>query len=176
MEPLLLQVFQHQVLTQCEFILLAAEEVQAALQADDTTRVFYGLQNVLNAAANVSKALWGQRGKRAAQRQELRASLGIADDSPLRGVLMRNNFEHFDERVDVWWRTSKRHIYIDGNIGAKATMPASETVELFRHFDPATTILYFWNQEFHITAILAEVSTILRQRPPGAGPPPPGPS
>ena len=78
MEPLLLQVFQHQVLTQCEFMLLAAEDVQAALQAHDTTRVFYGLQNLLNAAANVSKALWGQRGKRAAQRQELRASLGIA--------------------------------------------------------------------------------------------------
>jgi hypothetical protein len=38
-------------------MILAAREVNAALQQRDMDRLFYAIQNLLNAAANVSKAL-----------------------------------------------------------------------------------------------------------------------
>jgi hypothetical protein len=161
MDPLLLRVYQQQVLYQCEFLLLAARDINAGLQARQVTRVFYGVQNFLNAAANIAKALWGQGGRWAAERQDLRASLGIAEDSPLRSVTMRNNFEHFDDRLETWWRDSKHHNYVDLNIGSTSRVTVTDPVDRFRLFDPVTTDLYFWSQAFNLQALTNEVQRIL---------------
>ena len=66
---------------------------------------------MLNAGANISKAFWGSGGKLAVERKPLRDSIGIDDKSPLRAVTMRNNFEHFDERIDRWWTSPKGTIW-----------------------------------------------------------------
>lgn len=161
MDTMLLRCFQRQVLHQCDFMLLAAADMNAALQGHDMTRVFYGVQNFLNAAANIAKALWGQAGRLAAQRADLRASLGVTDDSPLRVVTMRNNFEHIDERLETWWRDSERHIMIDWCVGPKAAVGGLEPIDWFRGFDPVTTDLYFWSQEFNLQALLTEVQRML---------------
>ena len=102
MNTMLLRTFQRQVALQCRYIMLAAHDVNKGLQARDTSYTYYWIQNLLNAAANVSKALWGQKGKYAEIRKPLRDSIGVSDESPLRNVNMRNNFEHFAERLDRW--------------------------------------------------------------------------
>ncbi len=158
---MLLRTFQQQVLTQCEFLLLAADDVNVSLNNHNTTRVFYALQNLLNAAANISKALWGQGGSLTAQRQALRDSIGISDASPLRNVTMRNNFEHFDERLEKWWRESQRHNYADFNIMPKSMVVGIDPIDWFRNFDPQTTDLYFWSQEFNIQELVTEVHKIV---------------
>ncbi len=160
MDLMLLRTFQKQVLCQCEFLLLAANEVNTGLQEHNTIRVFSGLQNLLNAAANISKALWGQAGKLEAQRKPLRDSINILDDSPLRVVTMRNNFEHFDERLEKWWFDSQKHNYVDFNIGNKDVFGNHDPIDYFRNFDPVTTELYFWSQEFNIQEITNEVQMI----------------
>src|SRR5450631_2177877 len=99
MERMHLRTFQSQVALQCSFLLLAAEDLNRGLKQRNISYVFYALQNLLNAGANISKALWGQGGKLAIERKPLRDSIGVDDTSPLREVTMRNNFEHFDERI-----------------------------------------------------------------------------
>jgi hypothetical protein len=164
MDLRLMRVFQSHVLSQCEFMLLAANEVNAGLQSHDNTRVFGGLQSLLNAAANISKALWGvQGGKFAAQRQPLRDSISVTDASPLRTVTMRNNFEHFDERLDKWWKKSKGYNFIDSAIGPKSALifPNSDPLDWFRWFDPQTAELYFWGEVFNVQELINEVRRIL---------------
>ena len=51
----------------------------AALQQRDMDRLFYAIQNLLNAAANVSKALWGSGGKLAVGRQPLREGSSVIE-------------------------------------------------------------------------------------------------
>jgi hypothetical protein len=162
MELMLLRIFQGQVALQCEFLLTAAKDAKQALRQRNVERVFYALQNLLNAGANISKSLWGQGGKFSEQRKPLRDSVGVSDDSPLREVTMRNNFEHFDERLDRWWRESKAHNYADMNMGPKdSTTAGIDTMDMFRLFDPNTTDLTFWGQEFNIQKIVDEVQKIL---------------
>lgn len=169
MEPMLLRSFQDQVLLQCEFILLAAadlnESSKAMQQSRDTVRaihkVFYAIQNLLAASANVSKALWGQRGSRAAERQPLRDSIGISDASPLREVVMRNNFEHFDDRLDKWWSESSRHGMVDLNIGPLGSIGGVDDIDLFRFFDPRTTDIVFGGDRFNLQELIDEVSRII---------------
>jgi hypothetical protein len=102
MDPRLLKVFQEQVKLQCIFLLRAARELNQTLKVRDTEGIFFSIQNLLTAGANVSKALWGPGGRLHAERKPLRDSIGIADTSALRDVNMRNNFEHFDDRLDRW--------------------------------------------------------------------------
>ncbi len=142
-------------------MLRAAEDVNNGVRTTDTDLTFYGLQNLLNAAANISKALWGQTGRLSAERQPLRDSIGVEDDSPLRQVAMRNNFEHFDERLDRWWKGSANHNMMDRNFFSHAAISGANNLDMFRNFDPKTSDLIFWGQEFNIQALLNEVDRML---------------
>jgi len=154
MDSMLLRVFQHQILLQCDFLLRATNDINSALNNGDIDGAFYGIQNLLTAAANISKALWGQGGKLSAERRELRDSLGIDDGSPLREVTMRNHFEHFDERLDRWWKESKAHNHNDRNLFPRAAITNFEDLDNFRNFDPGTTDLTFWGQDFNLQQLI----------------------
>jgi hypothetical protein len=161
MDLMLLRVFQQQVLLQCKFMLMAASEVNVGLKEANTDGVFCGVQNLLNAAANISKALWGSGGRQSEARRELRESIGVPDDSPLRDVVMRNNFEHYDERLDKWWAESKSHNHCDRNIMPKNAISGIDEIDMFRLFDPQTTNLTFWSQDFNLQQLISEVQRIL---------------
>lgn len=171
MDLMLLRTFQKQVALQCTFMLVAAKDVNDALEKQNVEGIFYALQNLLNASANISKALWGQGGKRAAARKPLRDRIGIGDDSPLREVTMRNNFEHFDERLERWWKESKQHNHADLNIGPQNMIAGVQDIDRFRAFDPKTTDMTFWGQEFNIQNLIDEVRQILPKLQAEAGKP-----
>lgn len=125
MDTHLIGIFCLQIETQCEFILIAAGDLNAAHKNDDGQRTFYSIQALLTASANVSKALWGQEPKQRNERKPLRDSLGIDDTSPFMARGMRNKFDHFDERLDEWWAKSEHHQFIDMNI---SNLPARQDV------------------------------------------------
>ncbi|MDQ0320037.1 hypothetical protein QO002_002175 [Pararhizobium capsulatum DSM 1112] len=161
MELFHMRVMQRQVLDQCKYLIKAAERINTGLAANDLDEVFFSIQNLLNAGANISKMLWGQLGKRAKEREALRASVNVADDSALREVTMRNNFEHMDERIDRWWVNSKQHVHVDRVVAPKGAVAIPDPTDLFREFDPTTTNVGFWGQEFNIQALVDAVQAIL---------------
>ena len=160
MDVMLLRSFQRQVELQCAFIIKADEELKSAIEQRNVHNIFYSIQNLLNAGANISKALWGQKGRNHEQRKLLRESIGILDSSSLKEVSMRNNFEHIDERLDRWWSESKDHNYTDMNIGPKDMISGVDQFDMFRHYDPKTTDLTFWGESFNINSIVSEVKLI----------------
>lgn len=125
--------------------------------------LWIGIQNLLNAAANESKACWGQGGKLSKERKPLRDSLGVKASSPIRKTGLRNNFEHFDERLDDWWMKSKHHNFADMNVG---TIGGLDPIDSFRELDPRTMEVIFWGKRYNLRAIVAEAERIL----PLAGP------
>jgi len=161
METMLLRIFQGQVLLQCRFVLLASHEVNSALLTGDTTRCFYALQNLLNAAASISKTLWGQRGEREEERKPIRESIGISNDSPLKPIGIRNDFEHFDERLEKWWKKSKHHNYFDLNLSSRTGIVGVSEVDWFRNFDPQTGEVMFWGTDFNLNLLVKEIMVIL---------------
>jgi hypothetical protein len=58
----------------------------------------------LNHAALCSRVLWPAKKDKRDQNiaAEIRACLGIADDSPINSRDVRNSFEHIDERLERW--------------------------------------------------------------------------
>ena len=161
MELELLRTFQRQVELQCEFMVLAAKDIDDAISREQTVRAFYAFQNCLNAAANISKALWGPKGSHAAERKALRDSIGVSDASPFSDVNMRDNFAHMDERLDRWWGESTRHNHVDRNIGPQDFMKAFDDIDIFWAFDPSTGEIVLWGESFNLNALMAEVERVL---------------
>jgi len=155
-----LRMFQRQVLLQCKFVQMAAAQLNDSLRERNSEATFYALQNLLNAAANISKVLWGQSGRLTSERKAVRDSIGIQDDSPFQTVTMRNNYEHFDDRIDTWWQQSKRHNAADCNIMPRAEIRGIDDIDRFRAFDPVTNDLSFWGQDFNVQELIDEVQRI----------------
>jgi hypothetical protein len=135
-----------------------------ATVAEPGLRAWAPTQAILSAVANIAKALWGQGGKLELQRVPLRQSLNVSTPSPLQDTLMRNNFDHFDDRLDTWWIESETHMYLDRVFRDTADFAsaygAPATKDFLRSYDPATGDLVFWGDKYHLPTIMAEIDRI----------------
>lgn len=161
MDTFRLRVFQRQLTDQCHFLIAGAQAVNAGLKSGNHMQIWLGIQNILTAGANVSKMLWGSKGKQAEARRCLRESISVLDDSPLRDVTMRNHFEHMDERLDRWWDQSKHHNHVDQVVGGREAIDGVAPIDTFRWFDPTNGDLIFWGESFNLQVLVNEVERIL---------------
>ena len=81
-----------------------------------------------------------------------KAYQAIPDINPS-DVNVRNDFEHFDERIDSWVINSKNHNYADKNIMPAGAISGLDPKDNFRQYDPGTKILYFAGREYHLGRI-----------------------
>ena len=156
-----LKVFIDQVHLQCEYALRAYEVWRHSVSHQSELRDnFYHVEALLNACAKVSKLLWGVESNTAArmERATLRACLGIGDQAVISRRTVRDDLEHFDERLDSWWE-SKYRTFVDFQIGTLNLFAGTERdVLTFRAYDPATECILFWGEEICLPRLMAEVS------------------
>jgi len=122
------------------------------------TRTWLALQGIVVSAANISKLLWGNGGKHEQERGPLRASLNVDNDSVVRDPNLRNDFEHFDDRLQ-----GLSSNYFGRNIGPLKMVEGSGDVSAshFGHYDPQAGVVSFWTHSVSIPAIVAEAARIL---------------
>ena len=172
MEAKLLNVFQRQVWTQCEFFVFSNDDFNKAYEDADSLRAWHAIQGMVVCVGNLSKLFWGQDGSRSQARNPLRISLQVSSDkSPIRNIQIRNSFEHFDERIERWWKNSLDHEYHDQNFGiltkgSDEFFPVGpgdnqENMDVFRHYNPETGELIFWEAQINLKEINAEIRRIL---------------
>ena len=158
---MLLRVFQQQIEFQLKALLSAHSRLMAALEHDEMDEIWFAVDALLSAAANVSKALWGQGAATHAARRPLRDSLNVGDKSSLSNRCMRNHFEHYDDRLDEWWTKYPEHNMLDRNVMPIGAVSGINTLGMFRQLDPTTMEVIFWGDKFSIPDIVAEASRIL---------------
>jgi hypothetical protein len=161
MDTLLLRVHQRQIVHQCRSALLAADMAHGAVAGGNQDAFWSSIQNFLTATANIAKALWGAGGSRAAAREPLRLSLGVADDSALASTRLRNHFEHYDERLDQWFERSAGRNYVDFVIGPENVIAGADATDIFRWFDPDVGDVIFWGERYSIAALVRAVRQLL---------------
>jgi hypothetical protein len=131
-------------------------------ESERAFRIWWPIQSFLTATANISKVLWGGDPAVASARTPLRLALRVSDASPLHTRTMRNNFDHFDARVDTWWGKSSSHNFVDMNFGDMATMiQGVPQDEMFRNMDLQTGDVVFWGQRYNLPSISAEIQRIM---------------
>jgi hypothetical protein len=125
-------------------------------------RIWAGAQAFLIAAANVSKLLWGVERDGPKGRPELRASLGVPEDSPLSPPrYMRDHFEHFDKRLQDWGEEAQSN-YVDLNIGPPEQFGAGDPAGVLRNYDPATETITFRDESYELRPIREELARLVQ--------------
>lgn len=130
---------------------------------DSIAQHWFILQGILIAAANLQKLFWGSGGRKKGQRQGLRELLEVSDESCLHDPDLRNDFEHFDERIEHRIAEQGQTGYIARNIGPAGEdfLCGEEPHTRFGHYDPATGDLSFWAHSVNVFEIVKEASRVL---------------
>lgn len=129
-------------------------------------RLWYSLQNFLVASALVSRMMWpcqpGRGKKRLVEEraEELRTSLGMTDDSPLKARVLRDHLEHFDERLEEWFTTTNTRTFADALVGTVHKLEEINDRDRLRYFDPDRMVVEFRGDRFELIPLLAAVRTI----------------
>ncbi len=89
--------------------------------------------------------------------KELRKSLGIEDNSPIQPRNFRNHFEHFDERLEEWAKSSERHNFVDSNIVPSNMIAGIDPKDYLRNFDPTTWALTFRGDKYELKPIIKAI-------------------
>jgi hypothetical protein len=121
LDPLLQYRFEAEVLHQWDFVTGALDLMNAALRNQASMEAFwFGLDAALGALANISKIFFPARDRSQAKRRgrQMREAFGVQDDSLMKGRALRDAFEHFDERIDRWFRDTQRRNFADRIIAA----------------------------------------------------------
>jgi hypothetical protein len=161
MEKMILRIFQKEIEKQCKFAIIAIKQIKAGLTNNNLDLVWYAIQSFLVSVANISKILWSnskpqkKEGElRDKRREELRKSLGIEDDSPIKPKIFRNCFEHFDERLEKWAASSKRRNFVDSNIAPSNMIMGIDPEDFLRNFDPTSWILTFRGDKYELKPVI----------------------
>ena len=154
MKKMFLRIFQREVERQCQFALIAVNDLKQALRLGDMDRIWSSTQSFLVAVGNVSKLLWPSKSIFPNRREELRKSLSVNDDSPLEPRTFRNHFEHFDERLEQWIKMSEGHSYADSNVGPHDMISGLKPTDYLRHFDPTTFTITFRGDVYQLQPII----------------------
>ena len=154
MEKMVLRIFQREIERQCKFAIMAIDEIKFGLSNHNTDMVWYAMQNFLVAVGNISKIFWSSKQKYQKRGEELRKSLGIDDNSPMQPRKFRNHFEHFDERLENWATSSKRHNFVDSNIGPSNMIVGLDSEDFLRNFDNTSWTLTFRGDKYELKPII----------------------
>ena len=154
MDKQVLRIFQREVEWQCQFALIAVEDLDSANEAGDMRRLWYSVQSFLVAVANVSKLLWNPKVHMSRRALALRRSLGVHNNSPLQPKLFRNHFDRFDERLEEWAMASKRHNLVDSNVVSPGMISGIDPQDCLRNFDPSRYAVTFQGEEHELQPVI----------------------
>src|SRR3712207_2424358 len=107
MEKILIRQFQVEVERQCQFAMIALQDMEEASANSDGKLFWYAVQNLLVAVGRISRLLWPPDPLFPKRGEELRESLGVGEESPLKALTFVEHFEHFDKRLRSEEHTSE---------------------------------------------------------------------
>jgi hypothetical protein len=145
-----------------EFAAFAYDELVASLFHPD--EVMRRAQAFLSHAARASRLLWPQPGhgpsarKRLERGRMLRDLLGIPDTHPLAIRRLRNDWEHFDERLDERIDSFDLNEMIWQVVGGP--LADDEIMRVVRHYDNESKVLTIFGTSEDLKALRAAVDDV----------------
>jgi hypothetical protein len=175
MDERYLWIFQDEVAHQCRLALIAAADIDSALEVvlqprigpqrnAAMDRLWFSIHAFLTATANISKLLWPSPRRKnpplPARAAEVRTSLSVSDDSPLLSRELRDDFEHFDERLEYWVVTWGDSV-VDRSIGGSKSDFKSPSC--LRCFDYKSWTLTFCGKEYPLRPRINAIRELLEK-------------
>ncbi|MDD4013970.1 MAG: hypothetical protein PHW14_07245 [Candidatus Omnitrophica bacterium] len=159
MKALAETVFIGEIVLQSKIAELAAKRLSAIKDNFDQIEVWSSIQSILVAAGNVSKILWPQK-EHEARGERLRELLKVDDNNILSDRKFRNHFEHYDERIEDWFKKQSSAVYSDLAVDPFKSIWGNVPTNQHRAYDPLAQTLTFRGESFDLAAVLKELKEI----------------
>lgn len=153
-----LTLYLWEIAEQCRYATIAWKDIET----NDPDTLWYSIQGLLVAVANVSKLLWPDKRGNAQRGKELRKRLSIGENHPFKSRDMGNAFEHSDQRLDSWVASAERGFHV-GSMYIESGSGALDESRFGRHFDRDTGVVTFNRQKYDL-GLAADEARILGQK------------
>ena len=163
MEKHLLRQFQREVERQCQFVMIALQDLEESSANGDGRLFWYSVQNFVVAVGRISRLLWPPDALFPTRGDELRESLGVGEDSPLRALGFVEHFEHFDKRLETWQVTSEHHRFFDSYTEPLDVLAETAPEDRMRGYDTDRNAVLFNGEAFELDAVSEAVEELQRR-------------
>lgn len=163
METFLLRQFQREVERQCQFAMIALQDMEEASADADGKLFWYSVQNLLVSVGRISRLLWPPDPLMPERGDELRSSLGVGEDSPLRALEFSDHFEQFDRHLERWFVSSEKHRFFDSYTEPLDVLAETAPEDRFRGFDTENNAILFHGQPYHLGPVAEAVEHLQRK-------------
>jgi hypothetical protein len=160
MEKVLIRHFQVEVERQCQFAMIALQDMEEASANSDGTLFWYSVQNLLVAVGRISRLLWPPDPLFPNRGEELRESLGVGDDSPLKALEFVEHFEHFDRRLETWYVSSEQRRYFDSYTEPLDVLADTVPIDRFRGYDRENEAVLFHGEAYELGPVTRAVEEL----------------
>ena len=159
MDKFFLNIYLNEISIQKNFALKSYDDFLCVLNSNKPPiECLYHIHHFLVHTSNIIKILFPKNNAKnpnnafVQQRaQSIKGNLAIVDsDFDINEIGIRNDFEHYDTRIDFWVQNSKRHNYCDINIITDGAIGGIDIKDMFRNLDPQTKILTFCGKQYNL--------------------------
>ena len=152
-------VFMGEIVLQSKIARRAAERLQVTNDNFDTIEVWCSIQSILIAAGNVSKILWPKQ-KSKSRGEKLRKLLNVDESNLLSARKFRNHFEHYDERIEVWFKNQSSAVYRDLAMNPSMYNFGHRSTNTHRGYNSPINTLIFRGESLDLCAVLNALKEI----------------
>ena len=160
MEKTLLRHFQVEVERQCQFAMIALQDMEEASANSDGKLFWYSVQNLLVAVGRLSRLLWPPDPLFPNRGAELRESLDVRDDSPLKALEFVEHFEHFDRRLETWYVTSEQRRFFDSYTEPLDVLAGTVPEDRFRGYETEKDAILFHGNSYELGPVSRAVEEL----------------
>ena len=155
-------IFIGEITLQAKIAQRAAERLSATHDKFDHLETWCSIQSILVAAGNVSKILWPNE-KYKIRGENLRRFLKIENNNPLSSRKFRNHFEHYDERIEEYFKDHSDGVYTDlaMNPSLNSGILGDGPLDTHRGYNSFNNTLVFRGETFDLDSVLTALEDIL---------------
>lgn len=151
-----------EISTQCRFALISWANLDTKATISNDT-AFSSAHSFLSHAANISKLLSAKDINDSGLGDVIGNELQIPTTSIIHDRRLRNNLEHYDERLKEWLKAKGYMANIGTyNIGPKKAITGSDFI-FVTHYDDLAKIFTFVDEDFNLEEIAKEIKKIQAQ-------------
>lgn len=155
-------VFMSEIVLQSKIVQRAAERLHSDNDNFDNIEVWSSIQSILIATGNVSKILWPQK-KYKSRGEKLRKLLNVDKNNLLSNRKFRNHFEHYDERIELWFETQPSAVYRDLSMNPSISSFNKWLNFTHRGYNSFNDTLIFRGESLDLGALLNELEEIRKK-------------
>jgi hypothetical protein len=156
----LLRQLQREVERQCQFAMIALQDMDEASANSDGKLFWYSVQGLLVAVESISRLLWPPKPEAAEWGAALRENLGVGEGSPLKQRKFVERFLRYDESLEQWHESSEHRRFFDSYTEPLDVLAETPPEDRFRGYQLDKNALLFHGETYELGPVVRAVEEL----------------